>query len=513
MKRFFGSILFATCLGGAVVGQVKPPFVRSQPVVIDFRQQGQRIDNIGASGCWFSESIGKYWPKEKKEQIAEWLFSREIDASGNPKGIGMSVFRFNIGGGTAEQGDSSGIRMVPRRVECFQRPDGTYDWSKQEGYLWFVRQAKRYGVEQLIAFSNTPPVQMTSNGYGYKTVKDFASNLAPSRYEDYAQFCADVIKHFDSEGLHFDYISPVNEPQWAWMDKPGEASQEGTAWKNDEIGHVVGALDSALADQKLDSKILITEAGQLNYLYGGSGLAGSQIQTFFPGRSTAAHLPRLIGGHSYFTESNDSTLVAVRKKLADTAHKYAVDFWETEYSMLADGFRDGAKGSRSAIDCALFLAKVIYADLTVANASAWQFWNSYEPGSADSNTRYYLIALKPDKDFKDGGFAATKNLWVLGNYSRWIRPGMHRVLIDQDALNAVRRVMVSAFTDGHRTVIVAVNYTNEPQELDLRFLHGPKVKRISSYVTSAADNLKYYPVAVKGAKSLLPRSVTTLVVN
>jgi O-glycosyl hydrolase len=185
--------------------------VRAQVLTlkIDVRRAAQTIENIGASGCWYSEPIGRYWPATKKKQMAKWLFSRGFDSAGDPAGIGLSAWRFNIGGGTAEQGDSSGIDKVWRRAECFLSPDGSYDWSKQAGYLWFVHQAYAYGVEKLIAFCNTPPVSMTKNGFGYKTEKDYRSNLREDRYGAYAGFLATVLDHFDSIGLPFSYISPA----------------------------------------------------------------------------------------------------------------------------------------------------------------------------------------------------------------------------------------------------------------------------------------------------------------
>src|SRR5688500_17208360 len=68
----------------------------------------QTIENFGGSGCWFSEGIGRYWRAAQKDSIAMLLFSKELDNDGRPLGIGLSAWRFNIGGGTAEQGDSSG---------------------------------------------------------------------------------------------------------------------------------------------------------------------------------------------------------------------------------------------------------------------------------------------------------------------------------------------------------------------------------------------------------------------
>ncbi|HWV70529.1 MAG TPA: glycoside hydrolase [Pseudosphingobacterium sp.] len=493
--------------------------------IIDTHEQAQTIDNIGASGCWFSEGIGKYWPTEKKEQIAEWLFSREFDASGNPKGIGLSAWRFNIGGGTAEQGDSSGIKDFRKRVECFQRPDGTYDWSKQSGYLWFVRKAKGYGVENLIAFSNTPPVQFTKNGRGFKTARDFQSNLKSDKYDDYTRFLTDVLQHFKQEGLHFNYISPVNEPQWDWSNKPGQASQEGSPWHNQDIYQVVKLLDSNLSKAGLDTKIMLTEAGTLDYLFRNEGKNAKQIQHFFSKDSALylsalPHMPKFIGGHSYFTDNGDTNRVKVRAMLSDTVKKYNIDFWQTEYSMLGDGYKEGLKAKRTAMDCALFLSKIIHTDLTVANAAAWHLWNSYEPGDSEAETRYYLIALKPNLTHTDGKFYQTKALWAMGNYSRFIRPGMHRIMTSRsdqlDDVAASQNIMFSAFCSDKQVVAVAINYTTEQKEIRLALKNFGKIRHIDRFITSSAsgDDLKRYTQEDLAKDiTLTPRSITTFVMD
>ena len=493
---------------------------------IDVEKKAQRIDNFGAAGAWFSEGIGKNWPGKNREQLAEWLFSRELDQLGNPKGIGLSSWRFNIGGGTAEQGDSSGITDFRKRVECFLKPDGTYDWTKQSGYLWFTKKAKQYGVENLIAFSNTPPVQFTKNGLGYKTEKDYVSNLKSDKYEAYAQFLATVLQHFEKAGLHFNYISPVNEPQWDWSHEYGTAKQEGSPWKNEEITRVVVALDNALSKTSSTSKILITEAGQLDYLYTKIGPAGKQLQAFYGKDSSLQsiklkHLPALIGGHSYFTDKGDSSRIAIRQTLMDTAAKYGVEFWQTEYSMLADGYKEGKMGKIPAMDCALFLSKVIHDDLVYGNAAAWQLWNSWEPGRADFDTRYYVIALNPtDKEFTDGTVTATKNLWALGHYSRFVRPGMYRLVLSRnDKLNKAeiaQDVMVTAYADESKIVLVAVNYTSESRIFKPDIRNFKVENKFDEYQTTGDKdvNMKFTKGENLPAGTTLPaRSITTFVLH
>jgi O-glycosyl hydrolase len=510
--------LLVTCVFN-VVG-----FCQTITFTIDPKKAVQTIDNIGASGAWYSERIGKYWPDVKRDRLAELLFSKGFDSSGNPLGIGLSCFRFNIGGGTAEQGDSSGIRDKERRVECFLSTDGTYNWNKQQGYVSFVRKAVQYGVENLIAFSNTPPVQFTKNGLGFKLEKDYDANLKDDKYGEYAAFLATVLEHFDKEGLHFSYVSPVNEPQWDWSNRFGQMNQEGSPWGNKEIYRITASLDSALRARRLSTKILVPEAGILSSLYGGSGHSSHQIQSLY-GVSSPYYIGHLetvmpvVAGHSYFTDTGDSTTIGVRSKLRDTAAKYGVQFWQSEYSMLGDGYKEGKKGRIAEMDCALFLSKVIYHDLAIANATAWQFWNSWEPGRPGFDVRYHLIVLKPNTTDAEAEFTISKNLWALGHYSRFIRPGMQRIATSRsDGLNdfkAADDVMVSAFANENNLVLVAVNYTSSSRDIAIQMAGRQKVKSIKQYVTTARadENMKLYPVETMKRISLKPRSITTVVIE
>ena len=489
---------------------------------IDRKKTAQTIENIGASGAWFSEGIGKYWPESTKQKMAELLFSKAFNAKGNPTGIGLSAFRFNIGGGTAEQRDSSGISSAVKRVECFLSPDGKYDWRKQSGYLFFARQAAKYGVENLIAFSNTPPVQFTKNGLGFKTKKDYETNLRDDKYAAYADFLAIVIEHFDKENLHFNYISPVNEPQWDWSNDWGKMNQEGSPWHNEDIYRITKALDSAFIAKKLSSQIIVTEAGILTALYEGNGHASKQIQHFYSGDSSLyignlSHVKKVIEGHSYFTDFGDSNIVSVRTKLRDTCAKYNVSFWQSEYSMLGDGYKEGKTGKIPAIDCALFLAKMIYNDFTIANATAWHLWNSWEPGSADSDTRYYLLALQNNKENTEGDFSITKNLWALGQYSRFIRPGMKRVIVQRNdkmtEIEAEQNIMLSAYTNNKQVVVVAINYTTKNKTINLDGLG--KTEGTTQYITTGdkEENMTPYKVSAISKCSLPARSISTFVIS
>lgn len=487
-------------------------------ILIESNVKLQTIDNLGASSGWFTEFVGRYWAKEQRESMARWLFSTKMDENGNPEGIGLSSFRFNIGGGTAELGNASKIDDFRRRVECFLDSSSCYDWTKQSGCVWFLKMAKKYGVEHLIAFSNTPPVSMTQNGLGYKTLKDYTSNLKKDKYPAFASFLSHVLRHFDSVGLHFDYVSPVNEPQWDWYNN----SQEGSPWSNIEISKVVRTLDSTMTSDRVRAKIILPEAGHLEYLYTKEGKAGSQIQSLYNNQNplrinSLPNVLNVVGGHSYYTDGDDSFRINVRKALSDTVKKYGTEYWQTEYSMLGDNYKEGRQGKVSALDCALFLSKVIHDDLVYGNATAWQFWNSCEPGNTDFDTRYYLLALSSDDPkFEKGVVLPAKMLWAMGNYSRFVRPGMQRVKAEvsdgKDEISQAQDVMVSAFENQKHIVCVLVNYTNESKKMRPVIMDCSIRKKYVGYITDGQKNLASFKGCVTKRGIELPqKSVVTIV--
>ena len=93
----------------------------------------QTIEDFGASDCWTADFVGKYFSDAEKEKSARWLFSREFDINGNPEGIGLSMWRINLGAGSAEQSNGSGIDDITRRGYCYLDAKGTYDWTESVG--------------------------------------------------------------------------------------------------------------------------------------------------------------------------------------------------------------------------------------------------------------------------------------------------------------------------------------------------------------------------------------------
>ncbi len=531
MKSIFYILLFPTFFFVSCCFTEKAGDGAALKVVIDAAKEFQTMEGFGASDCWTTQFVGENWPLAKRDSIADLLFSREFQPNGNPKGIGLSQWRFNIGGGSAEQGEESGIPDVWRRAECFIDSEGHYDWNKQQGQQWFLWAAKERGVEKLLAFCNSAPVHFTKNGKGWSP-GGISYNLKSDKMEHFADFLVEVCGHFANEGIAFDYLSPFNEPQWDWK---APASQEGSPAINADIAGMARLLSPKLTKASLHTELMMTEAAQLQFLYRkGSYLQrDNQLNDFFNPASdhyigALPNLKKTLGGHSYFTTSNIDTLISVRRALKESMAVYQnrVNYWQSEYCILENHEDIGGGPKRDlGMATALYVARVIHFDLVQANAALWSWWtalsvvdykdgliyldngNSGLTGAADPNS----IALQ-----KDGFIRDSKLLWVLGNYSRFVRPGMKRIEIGlatqpmpQD--QAVD-LMLSAFkaNDESSVVLVAVNYSSNDKIVSFDDCYFDGNKCFTTYTTSEDKNLECGNSPVK--RVVIPsKSVVTLV--
>ncbi len=484
--------------------------VPADSVVIDVTRRKQYIRNFGASDAWACQFVGN-WPFKKKKQVADWLFSKDFDDKGNPKGIGLSLWRFNIGAGSASQ---ENISDPWRRAESFLMSDGQYDWNKQKGQQWFLGEAKRSGVENFLAFTNSPPVQLTKNGKAFAS-SGTEANISGENHLAFAKFLTDVLGHFDQQGLGFDYVSPFNEPQWDWTSN----KQEGTPFTNEEIYSVTRLLDSLLSRSNISAKIQIAEAARLNYLFENADKAtrGDQISQFFHASSNLylgdlQKVDKVISGHSYFTTHPVKTLYDVRSRLAEKVSMSAtpIEFWQSEYCILGSHEEVKPQGKDLGIDPALYVARIIHYDLTVANASSWSWWLAISPYDFKDGLIY------AERNESDGTVEDSKMLWALGNFSRFIRPGAQRIDLTSANPNVSNPVgvMLSSYlnTDG-KLVIVAINYSGEDHALHLDIKNGA-VKEFDRFLTGPGEDEKLKFIGIhKSSQSLtIPRrSILTLV--
>ena len=508
------------CCGRA---QVKHQFSLGKAIVdtgsinIDPGTSYQVIHSFGASDCWTAKFAGNWKNEKKKDAIADLLFSTANGADGSPKGIGLSLWRFNIGAGTYEQGDASGIPDEYRREECFLGPGGKYDWRKQSGAQWFLRAAKKRGVRYLLAVTNSAPVQFTKNGLGYGLSSNDLS-CKEENYADFSNFLVKVTKHFQEAGTPFNFISPVNEPQWQWGEHP---AQEGSGARNSETAKLLRLLGPAIKAAGLATTITASEAAQVNFLYGSNeNHTGNQLDDFFNPASEnyIGNIPnteKLLSYHSYFTTCPDTTLFRYRTAVNEKrkAVDPALQLWQSEFGVLGNICNQLNGGPRyTGIDYGLYVARVMYADLALAGVSSFQWWLAINPYDYSDGLVYINApdgSINPAKSKDDGMVSSSKQLWCMGNYSRFIRPGMRRVAVGFSGGNVL---LVSAYTDSinRQVVTVVVNASAQQWSIQLNATGRKLNPKTATYTTSASQDLQYQPGLTSNVM-IKPMSVTTLV--
>ena len=496
---------------------------------IETKNPQQVMEHFSASDAWSTQYVG-LWPKEKREQIADWLFSMEMDVQGCPKGIGLSLWRFNIGAGSTEQGDSSQIGSPWTRTECFLQADGTYNWNKQKGQRNFLQMAKKRGVNQFLGFLNSPPVYYTQNGLATNTGRGGTLNLKSDCYVKFADFAANVVEGVEKkDGIRFDYLCLFNEPDghWNWLGP----KQEGTPATNREIAKAVRLVGNEFVKRGISTQLLVNESSDYRCMFAThmtDWQRGYQIQSFFSPDSVTTYLGnmsnvrRLMVGHSYWTNTPLKKLRDYRRQLRDTLDKYNVDFWQTEVCIMHNDEEIGrGKGFDRSMKTALYVARIIHHDIVYAKAQSWQWWRAIGGDYKDGLIREYTT----DDNFLDGRVEDSKLMWALGNYSRFIRPGAVRLSVSAfDQTNAFipdgdtdqQGLMCSAYKNVDGTyVIVVINYANEEKEFSI---HKEKVGNAQwqVYRTSDKEGENLLPVGkVKSGKIVhIPaRSIITLQSN
>lgn len=495
-----------------------------KPVSFDVKtsQPEQTVLHFGASDAWSMLFIGT-WPEQQQQQIADWLFSTENDATGKPKGIGLSLWRMNLGAGSWEQGDSSYINRGTR-TECLLQPDGTWNWNKQLPQRKFLKMAKERGVPYLLLFCNSAPVQFTKNGLATNTGRGGDINLKDDCYDDFARFLANATKGIEEhDGVKIDYVSPVNEPDghWNWQGP----KQEGSPATNREISHLAMETSKAFKKLKLDSKIVLSESSDLRCLLGeykAGWQRGYTIATLFGKDSVKTcvkglyGIPNVVLGHTYWTNTPIDTMRSIRLALRDELKKYGLDYWQSEVCIMSNDEEIGGGGGFDfSMKTALYVARMMHYDLVYGNACSWSWWRA-----AGENYKDGLLRIYTHDGMKTGHAVDSKLLWAMGNYSRFVRPGAVRLDIDayNDEGDIVKEgdtrpygTMLSAYrnVDG-KLVVVAINYSDRLCPITLNV--DGKPHRWNMYRTSDISAESLLPIGSAIDKTTLtPRSITTFV--
>lgn len=436
----------------------------------------QPFDGWGTSLCWFGNAVGR-WPEPQRSRIADLLFSNE--------GLGLTVVRYNIGGG--EQPSHQHMPAF-RQMEGFEPTPGKWDWEADPGQRWMLQAAIARGANRLEAFSNSPPYWMTLSRCVSGNVDPNQDNLDPEHFRDFAAYLAEVTRHFrDTWGVTFQTLDPFNEPFTNYWKAGGK--QEGCHFERNSQATMIKLLRAELDARGL-AATQISAADETNY--------DRAIGTFESYDRETRALVAQINAHAYATER--------RSELRDLA--------KASGKVLVMSEVDGAGGTdhdHAAIVPALELADRIIGDLQELRPARWIFWQAVEDeaGQVAANKNWGLIHA--DLQGATHAYSLTKKYYAMAQFSKFIRQG--QVLLSTGDENSV-----AAFDRG-AGVLVVVTRNATPNDVRAHYdLSGFAQAGAAAipHRTSATENMIELPAVpmVDGHFTAIcaARSLTTFVV-
>jgi O-glycosyl hydrolase len=332
---------------------------------IDPADRRQTFEGWGTSLAWWAYSLGGW-----KESSLGTLADQVADTN---TGLGMTIFRYNIGGG--DQPGHAHMR-VDAGVPGYKPTEaGPFAWRADSLQLRTLKALlARVKLPVLEAFSNSPPWWMTKSGCASGSV-DGSNNLKDDYYDDFADYLTEVVGHLqDSLGLEFRTLEPFNEPNSNWWKAQGR--QEGCMFSRATQPKLILEVAKSLKAKGLtgtgiaaaDANSIAEMAGNLQAYDSASLAALVQVNT-----------------HSYYGSDAD------RRNLKALAARAGKRLWQSEAGPL-----NWPGGNQFAVG--MWSASLIAKDLREMGAEAWIDWQV-----AGGGLCHRLQRLGPDQQAEQEG--------------------------------------------------------------------------------------------------------------
>ena len=214
-------------------------------------------------------------------------------------------------------------------------------------------------------------------------------NFLSANNQPYANQLANYVLNMKTNyGVNIYAVSVQNEPNY------DTTNYESCIWTGQQFHDFLPYLYNALANNGVGStKIMIAESYYWDF----------DLTTASMNDVTTSNMVGILAAHNYGSS-------------ASPVNSYDKPLWETEVSTF-DAF-DGS------IANGLYWANQIHAFMTVAQANAWNFW--------------WLVSYNPDNEgLTDTNGIPAKRMYVLGQYSRFVRPGYYRIGVANHANTSI----------------------------------------------------------------------------
>ncbi len=514
----------------------------------------QTIDGFGASGAWWAKKVGT-WSQEEASDVIKLLYSKD-------EGIGLNIYRYNLGAGSSKNpwntdfGNSSNVNIngkgdtyfdVGKSAESFvetydaANKKFTYNWNHDIAAQNCLAIAKKFNPDlRVTLFANSPPVELTDNGRGagYWNIRyneqgepwgEASQNISQKNFKPFANYLIACGNYFVDKGYRVTDISPVNEPQFAWCTDeyskdnpalPGWIAQEGCHYdvsgsaslSNLYYYMIQAQQENEAADPKYDYKISMFESGAAE----GKDTTFSAYLNSIWSSSVCRKYFDSVSVHSYWSDTKaKQASAAYLSDIKNGITNKPISVKSTEYCQMYEdkntGVFDDIKGelekygctNAEGINAGVAMAKVIYDDMTILNATEWDWWTACSNGIYPDG----LVYIDNNDHSK---ITTSKRLWCLGNYSKFIAEGAVRVKIAETN----SKIHSSAYVNPDGSLVVV--YVNTDSKDITASVSMDSTESYEVYTTNEDKNLELTASGQgtdKTSVSVPSQSVVTLMIK
>jgi uncharacterized protein (TIGR03437 family) len=333
-----------------------------------------------------------------------------------------------------------------------------FEWKRNDAHVEYVRRAIAKGAKNFFLSPIARESWMRVN-----TSNDVA---------EYAEWCMAILRRWRVLGLDLPYFSLANEPGNTPMFMTGSFMRD-----------VIKRMGPMLREEGFPTKFVISDDLNPSSAYERCAvvLADNGARQYVAALAT----------HLY---GEPVTGMARMRQLAE---QYRLPLWMTEFSRLEAGM--------SALEYAERIMHPLIADYNVSvHMYMWGFFGQWESPAS------HLLSLK-HKGAVYTGYEMDKMYYVLGQFSRFVRPGAVRV----KAESKDPRLKVTAYVDGGTLTVIAINNTDSRISEQISTKGLPAAAAFDAVRTSESEdgvNLPPAPASAQGfSVTLPPRSITTFV--
>ncbi|MCL2800249.1 MAG: hypothetical protein FWD28_00640 [Treponema sp.] len=478
-------------------------------VTINYNFTHQVIDGFGGSNAWTRLPEGS-----TANSLVKLLFSKT-------EGMGFTILRNRIPFRERLPGDEN-----PSLNDGFvvRNNDHTYSYKEENGIKTFdlnwnswdiastrnliqrIKNLGKDGPEELVIMSSpwTPPnnrvtrwkedVTGVSTSLNYTmnfTTPDVWGRLKRAHYNDYADLLADYVLNFESRMGHpLSILSVQNEPNW-------KVQYESAYWSGTDLRDFIKVIANRFPQKGITVGTIGNNAVGImmpefeNFNINFNNMIKPSLDDPISERAITH-----IALHQYNGAYDPSSRAGSRAfpEIIESGKR----FWQTEVSGSGPNLPTGI-----GINNALYYARMIHWDMTLAQTNAFLFWWLWT--NTRGNTTGSLVITDGNRLIK------THRLYAMGQYSRFIRPGWIRIECDAVPFWGV---FSSAYKNPLTKEIAIVIINERHEETNITFnLTEADFDTIDVYRTSENETLTYIGRQRTGANSvnvsLAPMSITT----